>query len=185
MPQSTVRAADLSLPDEPPFKKGDRVRALKTASGEFTKGSHYTVSDFIGNTVYVAADDAGETNAWGAIHFEYATEDREASELLLLLMGKTNASVDKFGAMKLSISLTTEEADWYFAWAAENDTSGLFDVGSRVLVEVGGDGKEITGTVRSRKFVEDWLYTIELDAPRGALLEVDCCYVDDFAEAAE
>lgn len=51
----------------------------------------------------------------------YEEEDFEASALLLMLIGKLHATVDKDGAMDVNIKLTGSESDWLCAWGAANE----------------------------------------------------------------
>jgi hypothetical protein len=53
------------------FKKGDWVRATRTAEGEFTAGKLYQVSHMNKHSVGIARDDSGSTtNGWGEDYFE-------------------------------------------------------------------------------------------------------------------
>lgn len=47
-----------------PIQSGDRVRAIETADGQFTKGAEYVVDYVDGRTIKVVADDAGGRNGW-------------------------------------------------------------------------------------------------------------------------
>jgi hypothetical protein len=48
-------------------------------------------------------------------------EDLGVSEILLMMIGKIHATVDKYGAMDINIKLNPTESDLLCAWAAENE----------------------------------------------------------------
>jgi hypothetical protein len=48
-------------------------------------------------------------------------EYREASAILLMMIGKIHAIVDKFGAMDINIKLDPAESDWLCEWGAANE----------------------------------------------------------------
>jgi hypothetical protein len=47
--------------------------------------------------------------------------NREATDLLFMLIGRTHASCDEVGAMDMRIKLSPSEADRFCAWGSENE----------------------------------------------------------------
>lgn len=53
------------------FRVGDRVRALRSAEGQYTEGNIYVVSRVNGDGIGTELDDAGSrTNGWAGEYFE-------------------------------------------------------------------------------------------------------------------